>query len=175
MAMNVSTGVHAPATFCDSNDGMRIVLALLIAVLQVNVVSTLDPSGAWELDRGESEWPAEEDFPAGDGLLQPAEHLVIRLTQTTVTFYDRNGLRRLYRLSGATDQSERHGEPGDGRARWDGADLRIERRPAAGLKVVEIYDVDPQAHKLTLTIVAVRHGVSTGRRIRYVYDALLPR
>jgi hypothetical protein len=154
---------------------MRIVLALLIAVLQVNVVSTLDPSGAWELDRDESEWPADDDLGAGAALLQPAEHLVIRMTPTTVTFYDRDGLRRLYRLSGAKDQSEARGEPGEGRARWDGADLRIERRSGAGLKLIEIYAVDPRARKLTVTIVAMRRGLSTGRRIRYVYDALLPR
>lgn len=88
--------------------------------------------------------------------LAAADRLVLRLTETTATFYDADGLRRIYPLN-------RH-------ARWDGATLRIERPVGRGVRLIEAYAVDPATGRLTVSIIVKQRGLTNARRIRYVYD-----
>lgn len=117
-----------------------------------------DPSGAWVLNHALSE-PADQQDGVGVAPSElPAENLVIRVTDNAVIFYDEDGLRRMHPFSRHTT--------------WDGATLRIERGAANNTKVIQLYSVDPDARRLTVTVIVDRKGVANARRIRYVYDPL---
>jgi hypothetical protein len=132
---------------------MSCVLAVVAAVTM-----SRDPSGAWVLNRSLSEFAADEDELSLGPSEQPKPNLVIRATDKAVIFYDEDGLRRIYAFNGYTT--------------WDGATLRIERQTARTTRIIQLYSVNPDERRLTVTVIINRNGVANAQRIRYVYDPI---
>jgi hypothetical protein len=150
----------------------------LLALLFGGITAEIqNPSGSWRLNWDLSEEvPYEETgFAAPPELLLPVETIVISVTETSATFYDSDGTRRSYALSGKEERSAVRGFDVRTRARWDGHTLRLELSPQAGLVVVENYSVDRDANQLLLSITVWRAGRRTGPGIRYVYDSSVAR
>jgi hypothetical protein len=154
---------------------MAGVLALLFG--GISVVVFQNPSGSWRLN-----WDLSEDVPyeetgfaAPPELLLPLERLLLSVTETSVTFYDIDGTKRKYLLSGEKEQSSFRGFDVDTRARWNGRTLRLQVSPQPGLVVVENYSVDRNTSHLVLSITVLQAGRRTGPGIRYVYDSVFAR
>jgi hypothetical protein len=133
-----------------------------------------DPSGAWVLDVESSEGLPPAAGP-DDELLADAKNLVIRLTGSTVTFYQPDGSRRVYRTSGVKERAEWRTGSVVSQAKWDGSTFRLDLKTARGLHVVEIYAVDPASGRLTVTVVPGGRNTRWAGRIRRVYDPIRSR
>jgi hypothetical protein len=131
-----------------------------------------NPSGAWTLNP----W-LTEDAPDGtsDAFPEAPEQLIIRMTHETVTFYQTDGSRRVYRLSGHRERGDWQGRDATIRARWDGATLSIEIRFDGGGRMMQMVSFDPESGRLTVTVVPGGRSQSTAGRIRRVYDSVLTR
>ena len=147
---------------------------MALSLSPADLVGFRDPSGAWQLNRALSEEPAYEEvgFSAPPELLLPVDRLVLTLTAASVTFYDPDGARRRYALSGGTQHGDLRGFKVDTRARWDGHTLRIEVTPQRGLVMIESFTVDQNSRQLILSVVPIQ-GRFNSAPIRYVYDTLL--
>lgn len=149
-------------------------MASLLALLVVGITTAFhNPSGSWRLNRDLSEEvPYEETgFAAPPELLLPIERIVLSVTETSVMFYDSDGTKRRYMLSGEPQQSSFRGFDVRTSARWNGQTLRLEVSPESSLIVVENYSVDRDANQLLLSVTVLRAGRGTGPDIRYVYDS----
>ena len=84
---------------------------MALSLSPADLVGFRDPSGAWQLNRALSEEPAYEEvgFSAPPELLLPVDSLVLRLTAASVTFYDPDGARRQYGLSGEKQRGDLRG------------------------------------------------------------------
>lgn len=152
-----------------------VLIAVALSTSSADLARFRDPSGAWQLNRALSEAPAYEEigFVGPRELVLPVNRLVLTLTATSVTFYDADGARRRYALSGEKQRGDwRGGLKVETRARWNGQTLRVEVKPQRGLDVIENYTIDPNTRQLILSVVPVRRGFHSAR-IRYVYDTLL--
>ncbi len=143
-----------------------MVVGLLLRVGQ----PALDPSGAWQLNQGLSQGAVEAYDIALAPWLHAPTRIVLRLADETVTFYDEDGLRRIYRLGSSTTVTDARGDRVGARATWDGATLRIEHRLAARRQIIEAFSVSAVTHQLTVTIVVREGGASGLEWIRHVYD-----
>jgi hypothetical protein len=146
-----------------------LLIAIVISILQIAQPS-LNPSGAWRLNQGLSEDVLEAHDISLAPWLKAPQTIVLRLADGVVTFYDQDGLRRIYRLGASTTLTESRGDHVGARANWDGATLRIEHQVARRREVVEAFRVDPGTHQLTVTVVVREGGVTTLDWIRHVYD-----
>jgi hypothetical protein len=129
-----------------------------------------NPSGTWRLN-----WALSEDvryqeigYAAPPELLVPSEQLVLSVTDTFATFYESDGAKRRYRLSGKTERSRCRGFDMDTRARWEGHTLRLEMSPSPGLVLVAEYT--RSADRLLLLVTVLRAGRRVDPVIRYAYD-----
>jgi hypothetical protein len=136
-----------------------------------------NPSGSWRLN-----WDLSEDVPyeetgfaAPPELLLPIESIVLAVTDTAATFYDSDGMKRRYLLSGDKEKSSVRGFDVYTRARWNGRTLRLEVSPEPGLVVVENYFVDRNPNRLLLSVTVLQAGRRSGPGITYVYDSVFAR
>ena len=154
-------------------------MALLLLTLLLSGITTVfqNPSDSWRLNWDLSEEvPYEETgFSAPPELLSPSESVVLNVTETSVTFYDSDGTKRRYRLSGEREQSAFRGFDVRTRARWNGKTLRLEVSPQRNLVVIENYSVDRNTNRLLLSVSVLQAGRRTGPGIRYVYDGVFSR
>jgi hypothetical protein len=153
-------------------------MATFLALLVAGITTAFhNPSGAWRLNWDSSEEvPYEETgFAAPPELLLPVERIVLTVTEASVTFYDSDGTRRRYTLSGKPQQSSFRGFDVRTSARWNGQTLRLEVSPESSLVVVENYGVDRDANQLLLSVTVLRAGRRTGPDVRYVYDSRVAR
>ena len=136
-----------------------------------------NPSGSWRLNWDLSEDVAYEEtgFAAPPELLSPLERLVVSVTDTSVTFYDSDGTKRRYLLSGQKERSSFRGFDVHTRARWNGQTLRLEVNSEPGLFVVESYTLDREGKHLVLSVTVLQGGRRAGPSIRYVYDNVFAR
>jgi hypothetical protein len=146
---------------------MAILFALLFGSIDL---AFQNPSGTWRIN-----WDLSEDVPyeetgyaAPPELLLPKQEIVLSVTETMATFYDRDGTRRRYLLSGEQEHSLCRGFEVYTRARWNGHALQLEVSPKQGLVVMEHYKRN--ANRLLLSVTVVQAGRRTGPVIRYVYD-----
>jgi hypothetical protein len=148
-------------------------MVAILALLFGSVAAVFqNPSGSWRLNRElTEEVPYEETgFAAPPELLLPLERIVLSLTDTSATFYDSDGAKRKYLLSGQREHGSFRGFDVYTRARWNGHTLTIELSPQPGLVLVEHYD--RRADQLLLSIAVAQAGHRTGPVIRYVYDSV---
>lgn len=171
-------------------------VAMVVAVLafdageahtpSADIESERDPSGAWVLNPALSDLGGlagigrDELLPGGaiDILrrcLEAPEQLVLRLTDASVTFYQNDGSRRVYPISGARIKEEILDLPLETRAAWTGSALRLERKARGGVSITELYAVDPETNRLTVTAAARARRASLPGRIRRVYDSVTAR
>jgi hypothetical protein len=148
------------------------IAVILLLSLPLPFVFDAGPSGAWRFNPGLSETaPLDTVDPRIRPWVEPVHDLVIRLTEEEVVFYVADGLRRVYKLGKRTRDLAFHDVETTARVDWDGVTLRIERKVGADCQVTQIYAVDQQERRLTVTIVVSVRGGGHVTRIRHVYDS----
>jgi hypothetical protein len=107
---------------------------------------------------------------AGAALRRPAPQLVLVQGEHTVTFRFGPKLGVVVPTNGRKTVAD---WPGAGelelKARWTDAGLRLERRPAGGRGIVEVYSRSPDSPRLIVTTEIA--GPRSTRSLRRVYDA----
>ncbi len=150
-------------------------MAVLLALLFGGATAVFqNPSGSWRLNWDLSEVrPYEETgYAAPPELLVPSEDIALSVTDTLVTFYEREGTTRRYLLSGEKERSVYRGFEVYARARWNGHTLWLEVSPQSDLVVAEQYT--RTATQLLLSVTVFQSGRRAGPVIRYVYDSVFP-
>jgi hypothetical protein len=99
-------------------------------------------SGAWTLD------PALSDTVPDDDLAQ--DNLVLTIGAETATFYQRDGSRQVYRLSGRRERHDLGSGPVWTTATWDGTTLRLRMDGDRGIRMVQTFSLDRRTRRLVV-------------------------
>jgi hypothetical protein len=123
-------------------------------------------SGAWTLNAALSDAVDADDAAE--------TNLVLTMGRQAVTFYERDGSRQIYGLSG---RRERH-DLGSGAvwttATWDGTTLRLVFQGARGPRILQLFSVDEQTGRL-IVITSLDPDPQRTNMLRLVYDPLVER
>jgi hypothetical protein len=120
-------------------------------------------SGVWVLNERLSDDVIKEDA---------VRTLVIRLTTDSVTFYQPDGSRHVYHLSGKRERQTLGAAVVWTTAVFDGAKLRVQFEGAGSLRVQQSFFFDRRTRHLIVTTSLDRHSAPS-RAIGLVYEALI--
>jgi hypothetical protein len=123
-------------------------------------------SGAWTLN------PVLSDTVPEDDLAQ--DSLVLTIGPGTATFYQRDGSRQVYRLSGRRERRDLGSGPVWTMATWDGQALRLQVEDGRGIRIVQTFSLDRHTRRLLVVTSpdARRLPMNT---VRLIYDPLIDR
>lgn len=123
-------------------------------------------SGAWTLN------PILSDTLDADNLAQ--DSLVLTVGAGTATFYQPDGSRQVYRLSGRRERHDLGSGPVRTMATWDGATLRLQIDGDRGIRIVQTFSLDTQTRRLVV-ITSPDPRRLPMNRVRLIYDPLIDR
>jgi hypothetical protein len=123
-------------------------------------------SGAWALNAALSD-PAEADDTA-------EASLVLTMGRQEVTFYERDGSRQIYQLSGRRERRDLGSGPVWTTATWDGTTLRLKIEGVRGLRILQVFAIDEQTGRL-IVITSPDPDRQPVNTLRLVYDPLIDR
>jgi hypothetical protein len=123
-------------------------------------------SGAWTLN------PVLSDRVPDDDLAQ--DTLVLTIGAGTATFYQRDGSRQVYRLSGRRERHDLGSGPVWTTATWDGATLRLRVDGDRGIRLVQKFSLDSQTRRL-IVITSPDPRRLPMNAVRLIYDPLIDR
>jgi hypothetical protein len=123
-------------------------------------------SGAWTLN------PVLSDTVPDDDLAQ--DSLVVTLDAETATFYQRDGSRRVYRLSGKRERHDLGSGPVWTTATWDGRMLRLQIDGDHGIRIEQRFSLEWQTRRLVVTTSPDPRRLPMNR-VRLIYDPLIDR
>lgn len=123
-------------------------------------------SGAWTLN------PILSDSVPEDDLAQ--DSLVLTIGAGTATFYQRDGSRQVYRLSGRRERHDLGSGPVWTTARWDGTTLRLQIDGDRGIRIVQKFSLDRQTRRLVV-ITSPDPRRLPMNTVRLIYDPLIDR
>jgi hypothetical protein len=123
-------------------------------------------SGAWTLN------PALSDTVPEDDLAR--DSLVLTVGIGTATFYQRDGSRQVYRLSGRRERRDLGSGPVWTTATWDGRMLRLQVEDDRGIGMVQTFSLDSQTRRL-LVVTSPDPRRLPMNTVRLIYDPLIDR
>ncbi len=123
-------------------------------------------SGAWTLNAALSD-PVEADDTA-------EASLVLTMGRQTVTFYESDGSRHIYGLSGRRERRDLGSGPVWTTATWDGTTLRLVIEAARGFRILQLFAVDEHTGRL-IVITSPDPDRQSKNALRLVYDPLIDR
>jgi hypothetical protein len=123
-------------------------------------------SGAWTLNAALSDRVEADDTAEAN--------LVLTLGRQTVTFYERDGSRHIYGLSGRRERRDLGSGPVWTAAIWDGTTLRLVIEGVRGLRILQLFAVDEQTGRL-IVITSPDPDRQPKNVLRLVYDPLVDR
>jgi hypothetical protein len=160
---------------------MRIVLLLLGTCAFAVVLASRDAighseqdtvdarralSGAWTLNLALSDTVAEDDLAR--------DSLVLTVGTGTATFYQRDGSRQVYRLTGRRERRDLGSGPVWTTATWDGRTLRLQVEDDRGIRMVQTFALDPPTRRL-LVVTSPDPRRLPMSTVRLIYDPLIDR
>jgi hypothetical protein len=123
-------------------------------------------SGAWTLN------PVLSDSVAEDDLAR--DTLVLTIGAGTATFYQRDGSRQVYRLSGKRERHDLGSGPVWTTAAWDGTTLRLQVDGERGIRIVQKFSLDSPTRRLVV-ITSPDPRRLPMNTVRLIYDPLIDR
>ena len=123
-------------------------------------------SGAWTLNPVLSDTVPEDDLAR--------DSLVLTIGPGTATFYQRDGSRQVYRLSGRRERRDLGSGPVWTTATWDGWTLRLQVEDERGIRMVQTFALDRQRRRL-LVVTSPDPRRLPMNTVRLIYDPLIDR
>jgi hypothetical protein len=123
-------------------------------------------SGAWTLNPVLSDTVPEDDLAR--------ESLVLTISTGAATFYQRDGSRQVYRLSGRRERRDLGSGPVWTTATWDGWTLRLQVEDDQGIRMVQTFSLDRQTRRL-LVVTSPDPRRLPMYTVRLIYDPLIDR
>jgi hypothetical protein len=123
-------------------------------------------SGAWTLN------PSLSDTVPEDDLAQ--DTLVLTIGAGTATFYQRDGSRQVYRLSGRRERHDLGSGPAWTTAAWDGSTLRLQIDGDRGIRIVQKFSLDGRTRRLVV-ITSPDPRRLPMNAVRLIYDPVIDR
>jgi len=123
-------------------------------------------SGAWTLNPVLSDTVAEDDLPR--------DSLVFTIGAGTATFYQRDGSRQIYRLSGRRERRDLGSGPVWTTATWDGQTLRLQVEDDRGIRMEQTFSLDRQTRRL-IVVTSPDPRRLPMHTVRLIYDPLIDR
>jgi hypothetical protein len=123
-------------------------------------------SGAWTLNAALSD-PVDADDAAETSL-------VLTMGRQAVTFYERDGSRQIYGLSGRRERRDLGSGTVWTTATWDGTTLRLVFEGTRSPRILQLFSVDEHTGKL-IVVTSPDPDYQRKNMLRLVYDPLVDR